>query len=441
METEGKGNPVKLERDNSTTPPNSASSLLKLAILVLALLAGAHAFGFGPGDRVKTLSASVVRTGPGAGYTGIFTNQAGVLGIIKSTNIYDGSSFFWCSNQWDNGISGYSAVQNLNAIAPNPPNLVSPGNGNSSTPPVVTNIIPVFNWSSSIGATNYGLYIRNFNTGIMLYSNDYVGNITQLSRSGLTPGDIYKWNMTASDSAAQSDVSASNYFRYVPPPTNILTLSPSSVTATSAVFNASFYPDGTSGYANFKYGTDTSYGTPGGQTTFATSLNSQWMVSSTNTGLSPNTTYHYQIVVANDGGAYNGNDVSFTTATASLPTPPHAIIIGNTTPVTGTTTFYGSASTGQNLQFSWSSANGQSFTSTNAQFQFNAPGQYSVSLTVKDSSAQTSSASVTVNVQAANIGHTTLTVAGADPVVLSTGNYYSEPHRYALAWEGFPVLV
>src|ERR1035441_4638597 len=96
-----------------------------LFLLLLTCLIPTDLFGFGPGDRVKVISASTVRTGPSTSYKSIFTNQVGQLGIIITAPVYDGSSYYWCSNHWDNGIWGYSAVQYLNAIAPAAPNLIS----------------------------------------------------------------------------------------------------------------------------------------------------------------------------------------------------------------------------------------------------------------------------------------------------------------------------
>lgn len=155
------------------------------------------------------------------------------------------------------------------------------------------------------------------------------------------------------------------------------------------------------------------------------------------TSVSQSMQYCYTLSATNSGGNSASTSEACATYTGSSP-PPYAVIVGNTTPVTGTAPFYGFLSTGIGLQYSWLTGNGQSSTAVNPQFQFNSPGQSWVQLIVTDSSFRTSIASVAVNVQAANNGHTTLTVAGADPVVLSTGNYIQNRTDLRLPGKGFP---
>jgi RHS repeat-associated protein len=504
-----------------------------LFLLLLTCLIPTDLFGFGPGDRVKVISASTVRTGPSTSYKSIFTNQVGQLGVIITPAVYDGSSYYWCSNQWDNGIWGYSAVQYLNAIAPAAPNLISPGNNNSPGS-IITNSPIAMIWNSNLGATNYGLYIRDTSissSSPLVYSNDYVGIITNLALQGFTPGHSFRWNMEASDSAGFSTNSILFYFQYIPAVTGIITSNATSVTSTSAVFSACFYPNGTPVSAYFQYGTTTQYGTPFGEVNITTGLNNQWSFWVTNNNLSPNTTYHYQVVVINNGGlgqSYFGNDASFITlgntptapsgltaanatsgillswqdnssnengfyiqrrqgssyayfsvgvnqtsytdtsvsqsiqycysisatnssgssaftseqcTTYTIPgSAPVAVIAGNKTPVTGTSQYIGTYSTGTGtLNYSWSSSDGQQYAVANPQFQFNSPGKYSIYLTVTDSAHRTGNASIQINVQASNSGTTTFVVAiGADPVVLSTGNYIQNRVDLQMPGKGFP---
>jgi len=487
------------------------------------------AFGFGPGDRVKVISSSVVRVGPGISYRGIFTNQPNQLGVIITAPVYDGNSFYWCSNRWDNGVWGYSATQNLNTIQPNVPILISPGSA-SSPGKIYTNSTLAWSWSASIGATNYGQYIRDTTTGVLIYSNDYIGNLTSFTGSlaqGLSPGHGYKWNMTASDSAGFSGVSDSLYFRFVPPPINIL-IGYNSVTATSAVFTASFYPNGTPANGWFQYGNTTAYGNTTGTFSISTSLNSQWTITATNAALLPGQTYHFQLVVINDGGAYYSGDAFFTTSLDALSAPsslaisnatngisltwrdnssnesgfrikrrqgaitnyfsiganqtnytdtsvssgsqycysiaatnanassdftseqcatytasgaaPIAIIAGSLNPVTGVCTYYGRYSTGTApLQYLWSTSDNQHSSAKDPQFTFGSPGGRWIYLTVTDPLSRTSSASIWVNVQAANNGTQTFAISiGADPVVLQTGNYIQSHVDLRIPGKGVP---
>lgn len=499
-----------------------------MAALFFLFLAGSFAFAFGPGDRLQATSAANIRSGPSTSHQILDTTTAGDLGVIVSGPYY-GSGFVWYSNRWDSHLSGYSATINLQAIPPLAPILVSPGNSDSNNPPVMTNSSPTMTWGIPMGATNFGLYLRDLDTGVMVYSNDYVGYYSGLTfTSGwIIAGHTYKWNMTASDSAGFSEVSKpSLFFRFVPPPI-ISTLSASSITSTSAVFRGSVNPKGTIAYTYFQYGTTISYGIPIGQANITNDLNSFWNVWFTNTSLVPNTTYHYQFLAVNDGGSYGGDDVFFTTLGSNPNTPanliasnlatgiflswrdnstnetgfyiqrrqgssytyfslaanqtnytdtsvssgntycysvaatnssgssaftseqcatysvsgsaPVAQIIGDLRPVTGSTRYYGSASSGSTpLKYSWSTGAGQTSTEANPTFLFNSPGTNWIRLIVTDTYQHSGFASIDINVQGANNGVTPTSSLGADPVVLASGNYIQSHVDIKLPGKGVP---
>ena len=95
----------------------------------------------------------------------------------------------------------------------------------------------------------------------------------------------------------------------------VVTSSASAVTSTTATLNGTVNPEGADASWQFNDGTSTAYGnvapSPAGGAGSGTSPVSE---STTITGLTPSTTYHYQIEATNSAGTSYGNDVTFTTA-------------------------------------------------------------------------------------------------------------------------------
>ncbi len=108
-------------------------------------------------------------------------------------------------------------------------------------------------------------------------------------------------------------------------PPSATTGSPSSVGQSSATVNGTVNPNGQSTTYYFKYGTATTYGlqtTPAG----AGSGTGNVAVHAAFDGLSPNTTYHYQLVATSSAGTSNGPDETFTTTTT---TTSQAVVLGH----------------------------------------------------------------------------------------------------------------
>jgi hypothetical protein len=95
----------------------------------------------------------------------------------------------------------------------------------------------------------------------------------------------------------------------------VVTGAASSITQSSATFNATVNPNNqTVSDCHFNYGTSTLYGTSVPCATLPGSGMSPVAVSASPTGLSANTTYHFQIVATNPSGTSVGADQTFTTA-------------------------------------------------------------------------------------------------------------------------------
>jgi subtilisin family serine protease len=97
----------------------------------------------------------------------------------------------------------------------------------------------------------------------------------------------------------------------IPPPGAALG-SPSSVTTANAVLNATVSPHGRSATWLFNWGVRAAYGSHTSQASTAVS-SSDIPVAATLSGLVPNQTYHYQLVVTTLSGVTTTNDATFTT--------------------------------------------------------------------------------------------------------------------------------
>lgn len=102
----------------------------------------------------------------------------------------------------------------------------------------------------------------------------------------------------------------------------VVTSSASGVTSTTATLNGTVNPEGADASWQFDDGTSTAYGnvapSPAGDAGSGTSPVSE---STTITGLTPSTTYHYRIQATNSGGTSYGSDVTFTTAPSASSGP------------------------------------------------------------------------------------------------------------------------
>jgi hypothetical protein len=108
-------------------------------------------------------------------------------------------------------------------------------------------------------------------------------------------------------------------------PPSATTGSPSSVEESSATVSGTLNPNGQSTTYYFRYGTSTTYGL---QTTPAGAGSGTGMVAvhATLYGLSPNTTYHYQLVASSSAGTTNGADETLTTSST---TASQAVVLGH----------------------------------------------------------------------------------------------------------------
>jgi hypothetical protein len=155
-----------------------------------------------------------------------------------------------------------------------------------------------------------------YGTKVPLFTEKNVGSGTSdvavsEAISGLTKSTTYHFRLVA-QSATGTNYGADVQFSTAKPP-KAVTGAATEVTATEATLNATVNPEGWSTNCAFGYGLTTSYGSIkfyeesiGGTSNVPISVRA--------TGLTPNTTYHYMVICANEGGSSNGEDKTFTTS-------------------------------------------------------------------------------------------------------------------------------
>jgi hypothetical protein len=156
-----------------------------------------------------------------------------------STTLSAGVPYRWdvaaCgTSDCSSAVSAYTTLLYFTtpSALPSAPTLISPGSS-MSPGPTLTTLTPTFSWNAATGATGYGLYVEDVASGVLVYDNSAVGNITSLVMSSgkLVAGHSYKWNMQASDSAGFSTYSTLFYFVEQGTPAVPTNLSPGSTTS------------------------------------------------------------------------------------------------------------------------------------------------------------------------------------------------------------------
>lgn len=174
------------------------------------------------------------------------------------------------------------------------------------------------------GAESHSYFEYGTTTGygtITALSDDSSGSSTitlQYAIGNLLPNTTYHCQIVGYNSGGTNyggDITFTTAAGHTLPA--VQTLAASSITASSAELNGLVNPNGADTHTYFQWGTTSSYGNKAGGPDAGSGSVSENQVVALN-GLSPNTTYHYQIVAYNSGGTNYGAGVIFT----SLPLPP-----------------------------------------------------------------------------------------------------------------------
>jgi hypothetical protein len=147
-------------------------------------------------------------------------------------------------------------------------------------------------------------------------------NAFSFAMTGLSPNTTNYYQAWASTTLGTNSGAGMSFTTLALAPTNVLTLAATGITGQGAVFNAQINPNGVTNAYWFQYGTTTSYGSVS-TTNYTPASTSTLLFTNLNVGmaaLTPNTTYHYQVIDVNNGGSTNGGDMTFTTLSVTVPT-------------------------------------------------------------------------------------------------------------------------
>ena len=139
--------------------------------------------------------------------------------------------------------------------------------------------------------------------------------------AGLNPDSTYHFRIVATN-AGGTVAGADQTFATPPDPPSVTVGGASDLAQTSATLNAAVNPEGaTVSDCHFDYGASVSYGSTVPCISPPGSGTSPVEVSAALSGLSPDTTYHFQILATNPGGTSSSADQTF----ATPPNPPSVI--------------------------------------------------------------------------------------------------------------------
>jgi plastocyanin len=157
---------------------------------------------------------------------------------------------------------------------------------------------------------------------------------------GLAPGTLYHYRLVAENAAntAGPTEGADRTFTTVSPPGPpvVTTGLASPVSDTEETLKGTINPSGEATKYIFNYGASTSYGQHSTELTLTAADHTSHAVSIKLEGLTPGTTYHFELVAKNLLGTVPGGDEMFTTMSPSL--PPTTTTSTTTTPTPPPTT-------------------------------------------------------------------------------------------------------
>jgi len=165
---------------------------------------------------------------------------------------------------------------------------------------------------------NYGVTASYGSTDTATQSPVTGFNNTSVSKAetGLLPNTTYHYRVVGVNTTGTTNGSDQTFTTSSAAPA-VATNAASSITTTGATFNGTVNANNQSTTVTFNYGLTTSYGSTDTATQSPVTGSGNTPVSKAETGLLPNTSYHYRVTGVNTTGTTNGSDQTFTTSAAA----------------------------------------------------------------------------------------------------------------------------
>lgn len=251
-------------------------------------------------------------------------------------------------------------------------------------------------WTGAVSYTISGPETINGALAPATFTEKPVGQYTLSYNSGGPANAIFSSITPSATQMLQTEGTITFTLNFIYSPPTATTDDATNLNSISATLNATVNPHYFDTSVHFEWGLDTSY--PNATTPVSMgSGGADVAVSAGITGLSPNTTYHYKVVAANDYGTTNGDDKTFTTPpiTLAITSPLNSATINRPdVMVRGTVANSTGNETGVTV-------NGIVATIYNGQFFMNhvplTEGSNTITVTATDTAGYTASISITVN--------------------------------------------
>ncbi|MBI5606504.1 MAG: hypothetical protein HY879_24490 [Deltaproteobacteria bacterium] len=246
----------------------------------------------------------------------------GTANWSKTVNLISGANSLTVV-AYDNSSNQNQTTQTINVTYDIPPTAptaqTNAATGVTASGATLNGTVNANNNSTTV-TFQYGLTTAYGSTVTANQSPVTGGSNTAVSKAitGLTPNTTYHFQVAgvnAGGTANGGDLT----FTTSPAAPTAQTNAASGVTASGATLNGTVNANNNSTTVTFQYGLTTAYGSTVTADQSPVTGGSNTAVSKAITGLTPNTTYHYQVIGVNAGGTANGGDLTFTTP-AAVPT-------------------------------------------------------------------------------------------------------------------------
>lgn len=248
-------------------------------------------------------------------FTTLASNQSVTTTAASVPALTGGTVYYWRVNATNaGGTSAWSGARSFTTAATPPPptpTAAAPANGATGV-----SLPPSLSWAGSSGAESYGVQV-SLSSDFVTLAYDQSVTTTSTSVPLLSGGTLYYWRVNATNDGGTSDWSSTSSFTTIAPPTAPTPGSPTSG-ATGVTLPAALSWNGSSGAGSYRVQVSAS-------PAFTTLAYNQ-SVTGTSTsvsGLSANTVYHWRVNATNGGGtsAWSATS-SFTTAASPPATSP-----------------------------------------------------------------------------------------------------------------------